>query len=313
MHRRDALRAMVGGGLALSGWAVAQAQQPNAVPRPSAGFETAPIKLSELAPGVQLLAGPGGNIAVLSGPDDVALIDSGIPARIASIREAVASISPKPVRTLLNTHWHFDHTGGNESLGRSGTVIIAHENVRKRMATEQTVAFMNMKFPPSPASALPAVTFPATATLYLAGQTIDAFRVQSAHTDGDTVFVLKEADVVHAGDLFFNGIYPFIDASTGGNLDGMIAAADRMLAVVGPRTKVIPGHGPLATSGDLRLYRAMLAGVREQVAPLIASGKTVDEAVAAKPTRSFDEKWGKGFLTGDVFVRVIYSAVAAKK
>jgi glyoxylase-like metal-dependent hydrolase (beta-lactamase superfamily II) len=313
MHRRDALRAIVGGGLALTGWAVARAQQPKEAPRPGAGFESAPIKLSELAPGVQMLAGPGGNIAVLSGPDGVALIDSGIPARIAAIREAVATISPKPVRTLLNTHWHFDHTGGNESLGRSGTVIIAHENVRKRMATEQTVAFMNMKFPPSPASALPAVTFPATATLYLAGQTIEAFRVPPAHTDGDTVFVLKEADVVHAGDLFFNGNYPFIDASSGGNLDGMIAAADRLLAVVGPRTKVIPGHGPLATSGDLKVYRVMLAGVREQVAPLIASGKTVDEAVAAKPTRSFDEKWGKGFLTGDLFVRVIYSAVAAKK
>src|SRR5579871_1288367 len=307
MHRRDALRAMAGGTLALTGWTAARAQQPTPAAVASA-FDGAPIQLTELAPGVRLLTGPGGNIAVISGPDDVALIDSGVPARIASIREAVASISPKPIRTLFNTHWHFDHAGGNENLGRSGTVIVAHENVRKRLATEQTVAFMNMKFPPSPAAALPVVTFPETATLYPAGQTVEAFRVAPAHTDGDTVFVLKQADVVHAGDLFFNGVYPFMDASSGGNLDGMIAAADKLLAVVGPKTKVIPGHGPLATRDDLKAYRAMLAGVREQVGPLIAAGKTVEEAVAAKPTRSFDDKWGKGFLTGDLFVRVIYSA-----
>jgi glyoxylase-like metal-dependent hydrolase (beta-lactamase superfamily II) len=312
MHRRQAMRAMVGSGLALAGWATARTQEPKVAPKAGAAFEGAPIQLTELAPGVHLLAGPGGNIAVLSGADGVALIDSGIPARIASIREAVASINPKPIRTLLNTHWHFDHTGGNENLGRTGTVIVAHDNVRKRMAAEQNIAFLGMKVPPSPDAALPTVTFPDTATFYPNGAPVDAFHVPPAHTDGDTVFVLKKADVLHAGDLFFNGFYPFIDYWTGGSLDGMIAAADKILAVAGPKTRIIPGHGPLAGREELKAFRDMMAGVREQIMPLLTAGKSLEETIAAKPTRSFDEKWGKAFFNGDTFVRLLWMGAAKK-
>jgi glyoxylase-like metal-dependent hydrolase (beta-lactamase superfamily II) len=314
MNRRDALRAMsyFGGMVTFGG--VAWAQEKPAAPRaPGANFAEAPIKTQELSRGLHLLTGPGGNIAVVTGKDGAAVIDSGIPPRAAAVQTAVADLSGKTVRFLLNTHWHFDHVGGNEAFAKAGAVIVAHHNVRKRMAAEQTIAFMNMKVPPSPAQALPIVTFGDSGTVHLDNTVIEALYIPTAHTDTDAAYRLPAADVVHAGDLFFNGFYPFIDFSTGGTLDGMITGLKRVLDLAGGETKIIPGHGPLARKPELKAFRDMLQDVRDRVKPLIEAGKSQAEVVAAKPTRELDDKWAKGFLTGDRFVEMLYQGMTAKR
>jgi glyoxylase-like metal-dependent hydrolase (beta-lactamase superfamily II) len=313
MNRRDALKAMSClGGLALSGgtWG---AQAPTAKPaatRPAgAAFLEAPIKTQELAPGLFMLSGPGGNIAIMLHGESAAVIDSAIPQRATSVLAAITELGGKQVRFLLNTHWHFDHVGGNEAFARSGAVIVAHHRTRSRMATEQNIAFMKMKVPPSPESALPVITFGESETLHHGKWAIEAVYVPGAHTDTDVAFRMPGVDLVHAGDLFFNGIYPFIDYSTGGNLHGLVSGLGRVLDMVGPETRVIPGHGPLARKPELQAYRDMLAEVRDRVNPLVESGKSIEEVVAAKPTRELDEEWAKGFLNGDMFVQMLYQGM----
>lgn len=313
MNRRDALKAMsYFGGIAVFA-KTAWAEQKTAPKPPSSGFNEAPIKTQELAHGLHMLSGPGGNIAVIVGADGAAVIDSGVPPRSASILEAIARLGGKRVPFLLNTHWHFDHTGGNEAFAKSGAVIVAHHNVRKRMATKQHIAFVNMDFPPSPAQALPVVTFSDTGSLHHENVAIEATYIPNAHTDTDVAYRLPQADVVHAGDLFFNGFYPFIDYSTGGEIDGMVTGLDRVLGLVGDDTKIIPGHGPLGRKADLKAFRDMLADVRDRIHPLIESGKSLQEVVAAKPTRELDERWAKGALSGDRFVTMLYQGITSKK
>ena len=198
------------------------------------------------------------------------------------------------------------------SRALAGVLIVAHDNVRTRMSTEQFLALWDQKVPPSPAAALPVVTFSYTATLHLGGEEIHAFHVPPAHTDGDSVIHFRRADVLHAGDLFFNGMYPFVDLDSGGSVEGVIAAADRILALTTESTKIVPGHGPLASAADLRKYRDMLAGVRDAVRPLVAAGKSVDEIVAAKPTAPWDETWGKGFLKPEMFAGIVARSLGAK-
>jgi glyoxylase-like metal-dependent hydrolase (beta-lactamase superfamily II) len=314
MNRREALKAMsyMGGMAALAG--SAWAQDKSAPPKlPTSGFNEAPIKTRELASGLHMLSGPGGNIAVILGADGAAVIDSGVPPRAASIQAAIAELGGRRIPFLLNTHWHFDHVGGNEAFAKSGAVIVAHHNVRKRMAVEQSIAFMNMKMPPSPPRALPVITFGDTGTLHHGDTLIEATYIPDAHTDTDAAYRLPQADVLHAGDLFFNGFYPFIDYSTGGTLDGLVVGLDRVLGMVGPQTQVIPGHGPLARKPELRAFRDMLAEVRDRINPLVQSGKSLEEVIAAKPTRELDEKWAKGFLTGDRFVTMLYQGITMKK
>ena len=276
-------------------------------------FSKVEVKSEKLADGVFMLTGAGGNIGVSAGADGVFLIDSQYAPLTDRIKAAIAGLSTQPVRFLLNTHWHGDHVGGNENLGKSGVVIVAQENVRKRMSQEQFNKIFNSKTPPSPAAALPLVTFVDSISFHVNGDNVDAFHVPPAHTDGDAMVYFRKANVLHMGDTFFNGMYPFVDVSTGGSIAGMIGACERGLSMGDATTKIIPGHGPSGNKADLKAFRDMLAASRDAVAPLVKAGKTLDEVKAAKPTAALDEKWGKGFLKPDVWVSIVYADLSGNK
>ncbi len=278
-------------------------------PASAQDFSKVTVKTTAVAGGVSMLAGEGGNIGVLVGPDGVLLVDDEYAPLVPKIAAAVKQLSPKHIRFVVNTHWHRDHVGGNEAFGTEGAVIVAQDNVRKRMSTEQFSAFMKTTIPPSPAVALPIVTFVDTVSFHLDGEDVDVVHVVPAHTDGDSVVFFKKANVVHMGDILFVGMYPFIDVGSGGSVDGVVTAADMVLARIDDKTKVIPGHGPLATKAVLKQYRDMLATIRDRIQKAIADGKTLDQTVALKPTAEFDAAWGGGFLKPDAFVALIYSAL----
>jgi len=275
-------------------------------------FSGVEIKVVPVAGGISMLEGQGGNLGVSVGEDGVFLIDDQYAPLTDKILAAIKGLSDRPIRFVLNTHWHGDHTGGNENLGKAGTLIVAHDNVRVRMSTEQFIKAFNSTVPKSPKDALPVVTFNDTVTFHLNGEEIHAFHVPPAHTDGDSVVHFRNADVVHTGDLFFNGLYPFIDVSSGGSVDGVIAAVEKILAMTGEGTKLIPGHGPLGTRADLIAYRDMLQSIRASVAALVAAGKNLEEVKAAGPTAAFDEKWGQGFLSPDNFLAIVYTSLGGK-
>src|SRR6266568_3264915 len=199
--------------------------------------------------------------------------------------------------------------GANENMGKAGVLIFAHENVRKRMSSEQFIEFLGMKTKPDPKIALPIVTFTSEVTFHVNGDEVRAFHVDNAHTDGDTIVHFTKSDVIHTGDTFFNRLYPFIDTSSGGSVDGMIAATDRVLGMAGEKTRIIPGHGPLATKADLKNYRDMLATVSGRVKTQVRAGKKLEDVVASKPTAEFDAVWGKGFLAPDKFVAMLYGNI----
>jgi glyoxylase-like metal-dependent hydrolase (beta-lactamase superfamily II) len=268
------------------------------------------IKTHEVVAGqIYMLEGQGGNLGVSIGEDGVFLIDDQFAPLTEKIRAAIAKLSAKPIRFVLNTHWHGDHTGGNENLGKAGTLIVAHDNVRVRMSSEQFIATFNSKSPPAPKDALPVVTFNDAVTFHQNGDEIHAFHVPPAHTDGDSIVHFRKANVLHLGDIFFNTFYPFIDTGAGGSIDGMIAAVERILPRLDETTKLIPGHGPVGDKAALITYLEMLRGVRAAVAPLVAAGKSVEEVVAMKPTAAFDEAWGQGFLNGEVFTKIVYEGM----
>jgi len=272
-------------------------------------FSAVEIETVLVAEGVWMLVGAGGNIGVSAGEDGVFLIDDQYAPLTEKIRAAVAKFSSKPVRFVLNTHWHGDHVGGNEHLGKAGTLIVAHDNVRMRMSTEQFLAAFDQKVPPSPQVALPVVTFNDSVTFHLNGDTIRAFHVAPAHTDGDSIVLFEKADVIHMGDVFFNSGYPFVDTSSGGSAPGVVAAVDRALELVGPKTKVIPGHGELTDRAGLVAYRDMMKTIVDRVAAMKAAGKSLEEVQAAKPTKELDERWGGGFVKPDLFVSFVYEGV----
>lgn len=269
------------------------------------------IKTTAIAGSVSMLEGAGGNIGVSSGPDGQFMIDDQYAGMGENIRKALAALGPQPLRFLVNTHWHGDHTGGNEGFGKTGAVIVAQDNVRKRMSTEQFIKMFDMRTPAAPAIALPVITFSESVSFHLNGDDIDVIHVAPAHTDGDSIVWFHKANVIHAGDTFFNGIYPFIDVSSGGSINGQIAAAERILGLGDEHTKIIPGHGPLADRAALRAYRDMLAKVRDRIAPLAKAGKTLDQVLATKPTAEFDAPWGKGFLKPEQFVAMVYASLTA--
>ncbi len=271
------------------------------------------IKVVPVAPGIYMLEGMGGNIGLSVGKDDAFIIDDQYAPLSARIKAAVATVTPKPVRFVVNTHWHFDHTGGNEAMAGSGAIIFAHENTRRRMSTEQFIAAFNMKVPASPVAALPVITFSDTITFYTNDDTVRTFHVANAHTDGDAIIVFRKANVIHMGDTFFNGRYPLIDVSTGGSLPGMIAAANSGLAMSNSETRFIPGHGPLATRAALVRYRDMLVTVRERVGALIAQRRTLKQVVDAKPLADIDPQWGNGNIKAEQFLTIVYGSLTAPR
>jgi len=267
------------------------------------------ITRQRLADGVYMLQGSGGNIGVSAGPDGVFIIDDQYAPLSDKIKAAVRGLSTAPIRFVINTHWHGDHTGGNENLARDGTMIVAQENVRKRMSVEQFLAAFNARVPAAAPGALPVLTFTDGVTFYLNGDTVEVLHVKAAHTDGDALIHFRKANVIHAGDTFFNGFYPFIDASTGGSLEGMIAAADVALGLANDQTRIIPGHGPLARRADLQAFRDMLATVRVRLARAKIQGQSAEEVVNANLLADLDSTWGKGFLTPAQFVAVAYGSL----
>jgi glyoxylase-like metal-dependent hydrolase (beta-lactamase superfamily II) len=275
-------------------------------------FSKVEIQAHKLSDSVYMLIGAGGNMGLSVG-EDVFLIDDQFAPLTERIEAAIRKLSPKPVKFVLNTHWHFDHTGGNENLGKAGALIVAHENVRKRMSVESFIEFLGMRFKAEPRQALPVVTFTRDVTFHLNGDEIYVYHVPSAHTDGDAIVHFRKSDVFHMGDTFFNRLYPFIDSSSGGSVDGVISAADRVLQLAGERTRIIPGHGALAGRADLRAYRDMLATVSGRIREQLRAGRNLPEVIESRPSAEFDAVWGKGFLNPQRFVEMLYNNLQQSK
>jgi glyoxylase-like metal-dependent hydrolase (beta-lactamase superfamily II) len=314
MRRRDFLRAGAGAGaIFLAGSARADGPQDASDPAALLAklgpmMSKVPIETVTIADDLYWVKGPGGNVAVLRGPNGLIVVDAQIPARAKELFETVCKVGGKPVSMLINTHWHFDHAGGNEVFGRSGATIVATEMTRKRLSTDQYTEIFKMTTPAAPAVALPTVTAD-SALLHIGQETIELFSVPPAHTDGDLVVHFTGHDVIHTGDLFSNGFYPNIDGSSGGWIGGMIAAADRIIKLAKPSTKIIPGHGPMGNVKDLAAFRDMLVAAHDRLAPLLDAGKPMSEIVAAKPLRDLDERWGKGLFDGTIFAQIVYDGL----
>ena len=269
----------------------------------------ATISVEKLRGNVSVLMGAGGNIAVLPGRDGKLLIDAGFAGARPKISDALGSLSSDPIKHLINTHWHFDHTDGNEWVHSEGAAILAHANTRKHLSTTTRVEGWNFTFSPWPAGAIPAEVFDDERTVKLNGTTIALKYYGPAHTDGDISVYFTEADILHVGDTFWNGFYPFIDYSTGGSIDGMIRATEANMAKVTDKMIVIPGHGAIGDKSQLAFYRDLLVGTREKVATLKKQGKSLDEIIAAKPTAATDAKWGGGFMSPRQFIGLVFQGV----
>ena len=276
-------------------------------------FENVQIQAEKVAEGIYMLTGSGGNIGISVGEDGVFMIDDQFAPLTDKIKAAVATVSDKPIRFILNTHWHFDHTGGNEKMGETGSVIVAHENVRKRLSTDQFVEFFQKKVPALAKEGLPVITFTKDVTFHLNGDEIYVFHTKNAHTDGDVVIYFKKANVVHTGDSYFSGMYPFIDLSTGGTIDGTIQAVKQILSMTNDTTRYIPGHGPLSNRNELEKYLNMLTTIRDRINKQISEKKTVADILSMLPTKKFDETWGKGMIQPDAFVRILYEDLSKDK
>ena len=279
----------------------------------SQNFDAVEIRTQQVSSSVYMLLGQGGNIGVFVGEDGVFVIDDQFAPLTDKILAAIGAITPEPVRFVFNTHWHGDHTGGNENLGRTGALIVAHENVRERLSMDQVLERVGREpasEPARPGGALPVITFAEDVTFHLNGDELHAFHVSNAHTDGDAIVHFRRANVVHMGDTFFRDRFPFIDTATGGSIDGMIAAAGAALAVMDARTMVIPGHGALSTREDLRAYRDALKSMRDAVAGLMEEGHALERIQGRRPIRDQAEAWGQNEAAERNFVATIHYGLA---
>ncbi len=267
------------------------------------------IKTTKLTDTIFLLQGVGGNVVCQIGPDGKLLIDSQISTGTRILLDALARLSEQKLKLLVNTHWHFDHTDGNAEMHTEGAFIIAHDNTRIRLQKPQYMAVYDVHFNAAPDEALPQATFPDSETLWLNNDQEDLVHTPEAHTDSDIFVHFRRGNVIHAGDLWFNGMYPLIDLSSGGTINGMIRGVDQALGLADERTKIVPGHGPLGNKAGLQQYREMLVTVADRVEKLKASGKSVEEAVAAVPTADLDAMWAKGNLKPGTFVALVYDSL----
>lgn len=274
-------------------------------------FENVEIKTEKISPGIYMLIGRGGNMAISVGEDGIILIDDQYAKLSQKIKTAVANIHEGPIRFILNTHWHGDHTGGNESFGSAGTLIVSHENVRYRLSSEQFISAFNKQVPPAHKDALPVVTFTDAVTFHLNGEDIFVFHVKSAHTDGDAVVYFKKSNVIHTGDIYFSGGYPFIDLSSGGSILGLIEAVNMIIGMIDENTKVIPGHGTLSDLNGLVEYRDMLVTIMDRIRIQVKAGKSLEHILASKPTENYDETQNKWF-SPEKFVEILVSDLSKK-
>jgi len=296
--------------MALSGPAFAQ--QPPAAAPPPPDFSKVEIKTTDLGDNIYMLEGQGGNITVAVGKDGIIMVDGQYAPLHDKIKAAIEAISKKPIKYLINTHFHGDHTGGNELFGRDGATIVSQVNVKNRLAAGTSNGLTGAKTPPAPPAALPSDTYSNFSKIRLEGRVADLKHIANAHTDGDTYVWFKTANVLSTGDTFTNGRYPNIDFANGGNIRGMITATDAYLKLVNARTRIVPGHGPLADKAALMEYRTMLISAHDRMAKLVKEGKSEDEVVAAKPFTDFDAKWAPTELASKNFVRVVYHSLADK-
>ncbi|MCW9029104.1 MAG: MBL fold metallo-hydrolase [Kangiella sp.] len=267
------------------------------------------IKAQKLTDGIYVLFGQGGNIGLSVGNDGVYMIDDQFAPLSDKIKATVAEITDQPVGYLINTHWHGDHIGGNENFAKSGTVIVAHDNVRQRMSTGLEMSSLGRKVEPSPEGALPVITFDSELSLHLNNDEMRVYHVANAHTDGDAIIYFANDNVLHMGDTYFNIGYPFIDVSSGGTIDGYIAAVEKGLSLANEQTQIIPGHGPMSNKKEMAEFVAMLKDLRHTVVKLKEKGMSVEQVLAAKPSAKYDEENGKNFIKPDQIVTFIYQTL----
>ena len=271
-------------------------------------FGSDKIVTTDLGSGIYMMVGAGGNLGVSVGEDGVILIDDQFAPMADKITTAIRDVSGGPVTYLLNTHWHGDHTGGNEIFGQGGAVIVAHDNVRKRMSEEQFIKWWDRKVPPAPQAALPVITFAKSMTFHFNGQSVRVIAAPNAHTDGDAIIHFEQADVIHMGDTFINTKgYPYVDISSGGSVAGVIDALDFGLSLAGPNTKIIPGHGPLSTRDEMQVFRDTIADMHARVVALVEQGKSLEEIIELNPLAEFDAAWGNSMIKGKDLMSFIYA------
>jgi cyclase len=303
--------AVVATAVALAGPALAQTP-PAAAPLPP-DFSNVEIKTTDLGDNVYMLEGQGGNITVAVARDGIIMVDGEYAPLHDKIKAAIAVVSNQPIRYLINTHFHGDHTGGNAPFAKDGVTVVAHSNVRKRLEAGTTNGLTGAQTPPAAADALPAKTYTGAFKIRMLGRVADLKHIANAHTDGDTYVWFKTANILSTGDTFTTGRYPNIDFANGGNIKGMIAATDAYLKFVNAKTRIVPGHGQVADKAALMEYRTMLVTARDRMAALVKAGKSEDDVVAAKPFADFDAKWAPSELASKNFIRVVYHSLADKQ
>lgn len=290
------------------------AQQSSAAPAEAlaaarAQFGKIPIASAKLSDTLTLLTGPGGNVVVSNGADGKLIVDTFTQLAWDPFKKTLDDMGNAPLKFAIDTHWHWDHTDNNAKVRGAGATLIAHENTPKRMSESHVLDIINLHLDPSPADALPQHTFKESYQMHFNGEHLTLGHFAPAHTDSDIYVHFQKANVLHMGDVFFNGMYCYIDGGTGGSVRGMIAGATRMLAMVDNNTKIVPGHGPLGNKSDLRNFRDMLRTAHDRVQKLKSSGKSLQETIAAKPFADLDPVWGKGFFDGDTFAHLIYTTL----
>lgn len=287
----------------------ASAQDEGPVEKINEAAAAATIKATPLRGGLTMLEGSGGNITVLSTSEGMLMVDAGIAVSKAKVEAALQTLGQSPLRYVIDTHYHWDHTDGNAWAHERGATVVAHENVLKRVSVATRVDDWQFTFPVYSPAGRPTVLTGGQKSISLGGEDVDIRYYGPCHTDGDVWAYFRQADVLATGDTFWNGVYPFIDNENGGSIDGMIRAADANIERAGPRTIVVPGHGPVGNRADLVSFRDMLVTVRDRVAALRKQGKTVDQVIAAAPTRDLDAKWGGYVLDGAFFTRIVYQGL----